>query len=325
MLKLGISISKLSKIADLIRDRRGPMWALHQARKFSSEEITAPEENFKNLLFSLTIDVESDFGIAENPGFTTLERGVSNLMTFFDRQNIDATFFVMKTVCDKIPNQVKKMASRHEVGVHGYAHECWGKPKWWLKQRPLKIEQKRRYLIESVDVLEKSISREPKSFRAPYLVIDMESLRLLDELGFVADSSAPSYYGIPPKPYHPNGLSLLEVPVSADPRPWPELAPIPHFRFDYLNTKLLVKRGADWCANFVANIVSYQIERGINPHVVMLTHQWEFLGANNFPSKSFRYVSSENLALLEDFLKKLGKMFKMKFLTMQELAKRVQP
>jgi peptidoglycan/xylan/chitin deacetylase (PgdA/CDA1 family) len=326
MLKLGISISMLSKIADLLKDRRSPIWAPHQARKLSSERITTAEKSFgKNLLFSLTVDIENDFGIPENPSFTTLERGVSNLMTFFNKQNIDATFFVMKTVCDKIPNQVKKMGSHHEVGVHGYAHECWGKQKWWLRQRPLKIEQKRRYLAESVDVVEKTVSRTPKSFRAPYLVIDMESLGLLDELGFLVDSSAPSYYGISPKPYYPSGLSLLEVPVSADPRPWPELVPIPHFRFDYLNMKLLAMRGADWCANFVRDIVSYQTERGIKPHVVMLAHQWEFFGVKNVPGKSFEYAKGKNIDLLEEFITKIREMFKTRFVAMQELAKQVAP
>ncbi|MFB0500169.1 MAG: hypothetical protein ACETWO_02685, partial [Candidatus Hadarchaeaceae archaeon] len=138
-------------------------------------------------------------------------------------------------------------------------------------------------------------------------------------------SSAPSYYGVPPKPYHPDGLSLLEVPVSADPRPWPELLPFPHFRFDYLNTKLLVRRGADWCANFVGDIVSYQIERGVKPHVVMLTHQWEFLEIKNIPDKSFEYAKGDNIGLLKEFLTKICQMFKTRFVTMQELAKRVAP
>lgn len=303
------------------------MWALHQARRLSSERITTAEKSFgKNLLFSLTVDVEHDFGIPErSSSFTTVKEGVSNLVTLFGKQNMNATFFVLKTVCDKAPSHVKRMGSRHEVGLHGYAHECWGESKWWLKQRPLSMEQKRRYLTESIDAVEKAASNTPKSFRAPYLVIDVESLRLLDELGFLVDSSAPSYYGIPPKPHHPNGLSLLEIPVSADPRPWPELAPIPHFRFDYLNTKLLARRGTDWCVNFVRNIVSYQIERDIKPHVVMLTHQWEFLGVKKVPSKSFEYARGKNIGLLGEFLTKIREMFKTKFVTMQELAKRVAP
>jgi len=328
MLKLGISISTLSKIADLLKDKRSPMWALYQARKLSSERITAAEKIFgKNLLFSLTVDVEHDFGIPESAGsFMTVEKGISNLMKLLDEKNMDATFFVMKTVSDKVPNHLKRMGSRHEVGLHGYAHECWGEPKWWLRHdRPLTTEQKREYLAESLDAVEKATSHTPKSFRAPYLVIDMESLRLLDEFGFEVDSSSPSYYGIPPKPYRPNGLSLLEIPVSADPRPWPELVSIPHFRFDYLNTKLLARRGVGWCTNFAANIVSYQAERGIKPHVVMLTHQWEFLGVKNVPGKSFEYARGENVVLLEGFLAKLSEMFKTRFVTMQELAKRVAP
>lgn len=320
-------ISRLSKITDLLKDRRGPIWALYQARRLSSEKITAAEKSFgKNLLFSLTVDVEHDFGIPEkSDNFTTVEIGVSNLMKLFDEQNVDATFFVLKTVCDKVPSCVMEIGSSHEVGLHGYAHECWGKQKWWLKQHPLKIEQKRRYLIESVDAIEKTASSMPKSFRAPYLVIDTESLTLLDEFGFTVDSSAPSYYGTPPVPYYPNGLSLLEIPVSANPYPWPELMPIPHFRFDYLNTKLLVRRGVDWCTNFVANIVSYQAKRGITPHVVMLTHQWEFLTVKNVPDKTFEYAKGKNIDLLREFLVKISEVFKTRFVTMQELAKRVTP
>jgi peptidoglycan/xylan/chitin deacetylase (PgdA/CDA1 family) len=304
------------------------MWALYQARKLSSERITATEKSFgKTLLFSLTVDVEHDFGIPESIGsFKTVEKGVTDLMKLLDGKNIDATFFVLKTVCDNFPDHVKRMGSHHEVGLHGYAHECWGEPKWWLKNdHPLTTKQRQNYLAESLDAVEKATSNKPKSFRAPYLVIDLKSLRLLDELGFEVDSSAPSYYGTPPKPYHPNGLTLLEIPVSADPRPWPELVAIPHFRFDYLNTKLLARRGVGWCTNFVANIVSYQEERGIKPHVVMLTHQWEFLGVGSVPNKTFEYAREENMVLLEEFLAKLSEMFKMRFVTMQELAKRVAP
>jgi peptidoglycan/xylan/chitin deacetylase (PgdA/CDA1 family) len=313
----------LSKIMDLLKDRRGPFWAFHQAKKLKSERISFKRGLGENLLFSLTVDVEHDFGVPQRLGsFTSVGNGLSNLMKFFENQNVTATFFVQKTVCTKFPKYLKKMSSTHEVGLHGYAHECWGKQKWWLKDNRLPtMKEKRRYLSESIDAVKRATFNTPKSFRAPYLVIDMDSLRLLDEFGFEVDSSAPPYYGIPPKPYHPDDLSLLEIPVSADPRPKPDLLPIPHFRFDYLNTKLLAVRGVDWCANFVRNVLSYQIERDIKPHIVMLTHQWEFAGFRKVPNKSFDYAMVNNEKLLHEFFSVLRRDFKVKFLPMNKLAK----
>ena len=318
----GISISVLFKIVDLVKDRRNPLWAPYQACRLNSEKISAQVGVDGELLFSLTVDVEHDFGISERSGsFKSFDEGTANLMRLFNQLGVSATFFVLKTVCDKFPKRVKEMDSRHEVGLHGYVHECWGKPKWWLKAQVLTSEQKRSYLAESIEALKEATSKAPKSFRAPYLVIDSESLKLLDEFKFEIDSSAPSYYGTPPKPYHPDGLSLLEIPISADPRPRPELAPLPHFRFDYLNTKLLTKRGVDWCINFVRNIASYQIERGIKPHVVMLTHQWEFTKIRKVPNKSFEYTTMDNEKLLHQFFSRLQKRFKVKFLPIKKLAR----
>lgn len=277
----------------------------------------------EKLLFSVTVDVEPDFGIPGPAGqFSHLVRGTANLIGLFGQIGIKTTFFVTKIISDRFPEEVRKIGLSQEVGVHGYEHECWGRPKWWLGGvRVLKLEEKRNLLARSVESLEDLVSRAPRSFRAPYLVADSETLKLLDEFGFEVDSSAPTYLGVPPEPYHPDGLSLVEIPVSADPRPRPEIFPIPHFRFDSLNMKLLAQRGVDWCVNFVKDIISYQLGRDINPHIVMLTHQWEFAGAQEVPDKSFEYAMGDNLALLRDFLSAVRNEFKVKFVTMEELAK----
>jgi peptidoglycan/xylan/chitin deacetylase (PgdA/CDA1 family) len=276
----------------------------------------------EDLLFSLTVDVEPNFGAPKPSSFAHIDRGVSNLLRMLDRMKINATFFVTKSVGERFPKIVKQIGRQHEIGLHGYAHECWGKPKWWLRgTNVLTSEQKQAYLDESIDFIKSLVKEMPRSFRAPYLVIDGETFKLLEESGFEVDSSAPSYYGVPPKPYHPNDLSLLEIPVSADPRPCLELKPLPHFRFDYLNTKLLGTQGVSRCANFVRDIVAYQLSRGITPHAVMLAHQWEFARLRKIPSKSFDYALMNHEQLLRKFFFVLRKRFKVKFFSIRKLAK----
>ncbi len=306
-------------ILDLMKDRRNLLW-LFKMKPVPSTQIS-PDEPNEELLFSFTVDVESDFGLNRSTDFQSLHKGLSNLLKMLNTIRAPATFFILSKLCEQFPECFCKIKRHHEIGLHGYAHECWGDPQWWLPDvHVLSPERKEELLQRSIRIIKKKLGVRARSFRAPYLVANLETLALLDEFGFKVDSSAPAYYGVPPCPSFVGNDSLVEIPVSANPRPRIAFLPLPHLHFDFLNTKLLVQRGVGWSIEFVNFIVNYQISRGVKPHLVMLTHEWEFAGIP-LPSKPLAYAAKNNAQLLSRFILNLKEKYKIKFVTMQKLRK----
>lgn len=310
----------LLKFSDLIRDPRNPFRLIDQwvnSPKKPEVELDPDME----VEVSLTVDVEHDFGIPSTLGrLSTVEEGVRNLTEAFDKKGIEGTFFVSNPVVDNFPDLVGKISEEHEIGVHGYEHECWSEPKWWISEdRILDREGKVKRAKEMREKVEEITEETPKSFRAPYMAADGETLEVLDEVGFYYDSSAPSYYGVFPRFSRPDELSILEIPITADPQPQYEFLPFPHAKFNWLNTKLLTLLGAREMVELVTKVLKYQKQRGVKPHVVMLMHQWEFDDPSKAPEERFGYSTEDNRELIEKFVENLRERFDVEFLPMEEL------
>lgn len=316
---------RLLKFTDLLRDPRNPLRIPYYILKRKPEPEIKLDPDMK-LRVSLTVDVEHDFGIPSTLGkLSTVEKGMTNLLKLFEKNSIEGTFFVSSPIVEEFSDLVKKAFRRHEIGVHGYNHECWSEPKWWLgDDRIIDRRQKEILLGKMIKLVKEITSDPPKSFRAPYMAANVETLSLLDKWGFEVDSSAPSYYGVFPKPFSPEGLSLKEVPVSANPRPEIHLSPFPHVYFNWLNTKLLSSLGPSACVDFVEEILGYQLEEGVDPHFVMLLHQWEFADLDDTPTRSSRYATENNSEILEKFLGELKDKFNVTFVSIRELANLVE-
>lgn len=133
-------------------------------------------------------------------------------------------------------------AGRCEIGTHLHP---WSQPPY----RPEDLDGSypsnlpdallERQLRELTQVVETQLGARPVSYRAGRHGFDGRSLRLLEALGYVADSSVdplfnerrkggPLFAGAPLLPYHPDfgdvrrpgAARLLEIPVSAATRPW---------------------------------------------------------------------------------------------------------
>ena len=116
------------------------------------------------------------------------------------------------------------------MACHGLTHE---------KDEFLKTRQEQEQNIKkATQIIQNTMGHRPVGFRAPCLRANETTLKVLEEFGYVYDSSVvptfvPSYYGYlfaPKKPYYPSASfmskegshKLLEIPVSVNP-----LLPLP--------------------------------------------------------------------------------------------------
>lgn len=313
------------KLADFLKDPRNPVRAPYYLFSGRSKVPETDLEPGMELNFCLTVDVEHDFGIPSTLGeLSTVGEGLNNLSQFFEEREIEGTFFVSRLVLENFSNLVGELSSTHEIGVHGYEHECWSEPKWWLDDdRVLSEGEKDKLLDEMVNLVEEVTGEEPRSFRAPYMTVNKETLSLLNEKGFSIDSSASSHYGVFPKPYRVNDFSLFEIPVSASPVPKFSFSPYPHYRFDFLITRLLGDYGFEKFLKLIENILKFQKSEGVPPHLVMVLHQWEFADIEKTPTQGSKYASRNNYNLMDEMFQKLEEKYKIRYSSLENLKNQI--
>ena len=164
---------------------------------------------------AMTIDVEDYFhvsvfdGVVPRARWEHLETRVcvntERLLALFARHHVQATFFVLGWVAERLPHLVPLIAAGgHEIASHGYAHR-------------LVYDQTRSAFREDVrrakNLLEDQGVAPVRGYRAPSYSVTPRSLWALDVLieeGYTYDSSIfpirHDRYGIPVSPRHPFSL-----------------------------------------------------------------------------------------------------------------------
>jgi peptidoglycan-N-acetylglucosamine deacetylase len=154
---------------------------------------------------SVTVDVDGLAGLACRPGgpfgLTTRSehefvwRGLQRVVDVLDRHGARATFYVPGVTLLENPSLFAELlAAGHELGHHGHAH------------LPTTSCDERQELLEGLDALA-TIGVRPRGYRSPGWELTPLTLSLLDELGFVWDSSLMG----DERPYRIG--SLIELPV----------------------------------------------------------------------------------------------------------------
>ena len=107
--------------------------------------------------------------------------GMPRLLDVLERCEVPATFFVPAHTASTYPDIVKRIvAAGHEVSCHGYVHES---------PVGLPLEEERRLLAQSIEVLEKVTGVRPVGYRSPAWDLSDNTIDLLEEFGLIYDSS----------------------------------------------------------------------------------------------------------------------------------------
>ena len=150
----------------------------------------------------------------------------------FQRIGIKSTFFVVARTVDDYKKQITRLVREdHEIGCHGLVHD--------EKEEYTRLPEgdQRHYLTEATRCLSDAVSRTITSFRGPRVKTSHITQKILQELGYRADSSVcsqrvdifssnlinPHWIFAPRRPYHPHAASafrkgkqpMVVVPVSA--------------------------------------------------------------------------------------------------------------
>jgi hypothetical protein len=149
------------------------------------------------------------------------------LLDLFDRHHCRCTFFILGEIAVWYPDLVREIAAHgHEIACHGMVH---------VDITVLGPEVFRRHLEEAVSLLTLVSGHRPIGYRAPNLVYAPWATAILEELGFVYDSTVcvsrsigGKYKGwarAPQQPYHPSyadvaqrgAARLVELPLPSFP------------------------------------------------------------------------------------------------------------
>lgn len=161
----------------------------------------------------VSIDVEHDLG--EEPREFKGVENLDKILEIFKKYNISATLFITGEVLERYNNLAKEWARDYEISCHSFTHRYWN---------TLNSQEKKQELTDFINLYQKTFQKSPKGFRAPSHLIDEEGMELLEDQGFLYDSSVVPHYPFfkkyrgykgkaPLLPYYSREMRILEIPV----------------------------------------------------------------------------------------------------------------
>ena len=151
-----------------------------------------------NKIALLTMDVEDWYNTSYIQNMPCLDKtysmcdGIDNYLKILSKFGIKATFFVlleMALLHEKEITEIKE--SKNEIGLHGYDHIC-----------PIDktVNEFKEEIIFAKGSIENKYNIEIKGYRAPAYSLDKQRLDIIQNIGFLYDSSkidstANSLYG----------------------------------------------------------------------------------------------------------------------------------
>ena len=159
----------------------------------------------------VSVDIERDLGGNSFRGVESLDK----ILSIFEKYGVSATLFVTGEALRQYPERFQQLASSYEIACHGFTHRFWN---------TLNNQERQKELDDFINLYQQVFKQAPKGFRAPSHVIDEPGIELLDERGFLYDSSIVPHYPpfkkyrgykgrAPLSPYRFEGMNILEIPV----------------------------------------------------------------------------------------------------------------
>ncbi len=174
----------------------------------------------------LSFDMETDIG-SWTSGTKGITQGTPRILDILQRHEVSATFLFTGREALRHPEMVHRVRDAgHEIGCHTMFHENIGEPVYDVPVGGFILEREiEPRLMLATETVEQVAGVRPLSFRAPRLFGSTAMLKCLEKLGFLVDSSFPSYFhGRDFAPYHPSrenwaepgSMHILEIPVFYD-------------------------------------------------------------------------------------------------------------
>lgn len=116
-------------------------------------------------------------------GYFSAHVGVPRLLSIFSQLGIsqNVTWCIPGHSLETFPSEAKAIAdSGAEIALHGYCHEG---------SEQLTAEQERDVLVKTIDLVQDLTGKKPRGYRAPLYRIQERTVKLLQEYGFLWDSS----------------------------------------------------------------------------------------------------------------------------------------
>ena len=107
--------------------------------------------------------------------------GVPRLLKLFAKYDVKTTFFTPGHSLETFPDPIKQaLDAGHEIAHHGYYHE---------NPTMLKRDSEKRLIELTLAAYKKHLNLRPVGYRSPYWDYSENTLDLLEEFGFLYDSS----------------------------------------------------------------------------------------------------------------------------------------
>jgi len=176
--------------------------------------------------------ISGDIDYSEHHRHCDKQMIFSEILGSAENLNIRLSFYFTAREALKVDTFVRQLADcGHEIGCHGLSHNDEE------EYNRLPYEKQFSYISEATHILSDIIDTKVDSFRAPRVKVSVPTYRVLEELGYLTDSSVCSqrmdlissnmfnrdWLFAPRLPYHPSvtspfrrgDCSVLIVPVSA--------------------------------------------------------------------------------------------------------------
>ncbi len=237
-----------------------------------------PTKKEKALLLTFDTEEHFDLPVPKERASWIAREGLIKLLSFLERRNARATFFVTAEFAMQNPVLIRKMAEKNEIACHGFSHSDD-----YQSMNPgfalIKLSQAKK-------ILERISGQQVLGFRAPRM--KPPSKEVIERAGFIYDSSShptylPPYYNLNKRIAHRNS-NITEIPLTTT----------PGLRFPMFWTAS--RTLGTWYMRFC----SLMCKR--DDYIMLNFHPWEFLKLRNLPFL-YRHNTGEKLfSILDKYL-----------------------
>jgi peptidoglycan-N-acetylglucosamine deacetylase len=207
------------------------------------------------------------------------EVGAPRLLDVYNKYGIKTTWFTPGHTIDTFPEICRQiLADGHEFAHHGYYHE-----------NPTKIERETesRLMELALDTFDRQLGMKPVGYRSPYWDYSDSTLDLVEEFGFIYDSSLMARDLVPYRPRRwqvrweqgcvaGKASNVLEIPVNWYLDDFPPLAYVTGIQPGQQDTETIYRRWKDIFDYGYERVPNACYATAVHPQIIGQAHHIMF-------------------------------------------------